>query len=46
MSQAFSYEAGAIGARLNFAIGYAVAQHTERPQWNPGDFFGRTFASD
>ncbi|HET6617608.1 MAG TPA: M28 family metallopeptidase [Gemmatimonadota bacterium] len=46
MSQAFSYEAGAIGARLNFAIGYAVAQRTERPRWNPGDFFGRTFASD
>ena len=46
MSQTFSYEAGAIGARLNFAIGYAVAQRIERPRWNPDDFFGRTFASD
>jgi hypothetical protein len=45
MSQPFSYEAGAIGARLNFAIGYAVAERSERPRWNPGDFFGRTFAS-
>lgn len=46
MSQPFSYEAGAIGARLNFAIGYAVAEGSERPRWNPGDFFGRTFASE
>ncbi|HET6362121.1 MAG TPA: M28 family metallopeptidase [Gemmatimonadota bacterium] len=46
MSQPFSYEAGAIGARLNFAIGYAVAQRTERPRWNEGDFFGRTFGSE
>jgi Zn-dependent M28 family amino/carboxypeptidase len=46
MSQPFSYEAGAVGARLNFLIGYAVAQQAERPQWNPGDFFGRTFASE
>ena len=46
MSQPFSYEAGAIGARLNFLIGYAVAQRAERPRWNPGDFFGRTFASE
>ena len=46
MSQPFSYEAGAIGARLNFAIGYAVAHNVERPQWNAGDFFGRTFDSE
>ncbi|HJR54023.1 MAG TPA: M28 family metallopeptidase [Gemmatimonadota bacterium] len=46
MSQPFSYEAGVVGARLNFTIGYAVAQHVERPRWNPGDFFGRTFASE
>ena len=46
MSQAFSYEAGAIGARLNFLMGYAVAQRADRPRWNPGDFFGRTFASE
>ena len=42
MTQPFSFEAGAIGARLNFAIGYAVAQRIERPRWNPGDFFDRT----
>lgn len=46
MSQQFSFEGGAIGARMNFLIGYAVAQETERPRWNDGDFFGRTFASE
>jgi hypothetical protein len=46
MSQSFSYEAGAIGARLNFLIGYGVAQRAERPRWTPGDFFGRTFAPE
>jgi len=43
MSQTFSFEAGATGARLNFLIGYDVAQQEDRPRWNPGDFFGRTF---
>ncbi|MGH9795523.1 MAG: M28 family metallopeptidase [Candidatus Acidiferrales bacterium] len=46
MSQPFSFEAGALGARFNFLIGYAVAQQTERPRWNEGDFFGETFASN
>lgn len=46
MSQPFSFEAGALGARFNFLIGYAVAQQTGRPRWNEGDFFGRTFASE
>lgn len=44
MSQPFSFDAGAIGARLNFLIGHAVAQRAERPRWNEGDFFGRSFA--
>ncbi len=46
MSQPLSFEAGALGARFNFLIGYTVAQQTERPRWNPGDFFGRTFANE
>lgn len=46
MSQSFSFEAGAIGARLNFLIGYGVAQETERPRWSEGDFFGRAFDRD
>ncbi len=44
MRQTFSFEAGATGARLNFLIGYEVAQQEERPHWNEDDFFGRTFA--
>ncbi|HEY1264167.1 MAG TPA: M28 family metallopeptidase [Terriglobales bacterium] len=28
-------------ARLNLAIAYEIAQQTERPRWNPGDFFER-----
>jgi len=23
------------------AVGYEVAQQTERPHWNPGDFFNK-----
>jgi hypothetical protein len=44
MSQSFDFEAGALGARFNFLIGYEVAEQDERPQWNAGDFFGKTFA--
>lgn len=44
MSQPLSFEAGTLGARFNFLIGYIVAQQEQRPRWNPGDFFGKTFA--
>lgn len=40
MSQAFDFESGARFARYEFLLGYLVAQKTERPVWNPGDFFG------
>jgi len=43
MSQPFDFEAGASHARLNFLTGWLVAQATERPAWNPGDFFGGLF---
>jgi hypothetical protein len=33
-------EEGAKYARFNFFVGYLVAQKTERPTWNKGDFFG------
>jgi hypothetical protein len=26
---------------VNLAVGYEVAQQTERPHWNHGDFFGK-----
>jgi hypothetical protein len=34
------FEEGAKYARFNFLVGYLVAQKTERPTWNKGDFFG------
>jgi hypothetical protein len=40
MSQPFDFESGAKYARYNFFLGYLVAQKTEKPAWNPGDFFG------
>lgn len=44
MSQTFDFDAGALGARFNFLIGYEVAQQDAPPRWNGGDFFGNTFA--
>jgi hypothetical protein len=32
--------------RLDLAIGYEIAQQTERPQWNKGDFFEKFARSD
>nr|WP_262903385.1 M28 family peptidase [Hymenobacter psoromatis] len=37
------WEAGAQYVRLNFLIGYQVAQGVGRPTWNKGDFFGVRF---
>ncbi|HET9505733.1 MAG TPA: M28 family peptidase [Hymenobacter sp.] len=39
----FDWDAGAQYARLNFLIGYQVAQAARRPSWNKGDFFGARF---
>ena len=43
LSQQISFSGAAVGARLNFLIGYSVAQADERPRWLPGDFFGKAF---
>ncbi|MGE3277944.1 MAG: M28 family metallopeptidase [Vicinamibacterales bacterium] len=43
MSQAFDFGAGADHARVNFLTGWQVAQETQRPTWNDGDFFGKLF---
>jgi len=40
MNQSFLFEEGAKYARFNFLVGYFVAQKTQRPTWNKGDFFG------
>ncbi len=39
----FDWAAGAQYVRLNFLIGYQVAQGVGRPTWNAGDFFGVRF---
>jgi len=39
----FDWAAGVQYARLNFLIGYQVAQAPARPRWNKGDFFGVRF---
>lgn len=44
MNQPLDYEAAAKYTRLNFALGFAVANEDARPTWNPGDFFGKAFA--
>lgn len=33
-------------AAANMLVGLAIANAAERPQWNAGDFFGRTFGPD
>ncbi|HWR15202.1 MAG TPA: M28 family metallopeptidase [Terriglobales bacterium] len=43
MSQPLSFEAAARFTRLNYAIGYAIANMNSRPNWNPGDYFGKVF---
>ncbi|HYG63902.1 MAG TPA: M28 family metallopeptidase, partial [Thermoanaerobaculia bacterium] len=40
MDQPMHLESGVKFARLNFLIGYDVAQADQPPTWNPGDFFG------
>lgn len=44
MSQQFYFDSAAKSTRLSFLVGYEVAQQTERPTWNSGDFFGTKFA--
>jgi len=43
MTQPIVWEAGVKFAKFNFLIGQLVANATERPRWNDGDFFGKTF---
>ena len=44
LTQPVHYPTAARFAAFAFAVGYAVAMETERPQWNAQDFFGRAFA--
>jgi hypothetical protein len=44
MNQRLNFVAAARSTRMNFLVGYLASQNEERPKWNPGDFFGKTFA--
>jgi Zn-dependent M28 family amino/carboxypeptidase len=44
MKQPYDFNAAVKYTRLNFALGYAVANQDQRPEWKPGDFFGLTFS--
>ena len=44
MSQSFDFESGARFATYAFFVGSVVAQKTEKPAWNPADFFGEKYA--
>jgi hypothetical protein len=41
ITNGFNFEAATTYVRLNFLISYSIAQTTERPAWNEGDFFGK-----
>jgi Zn-dependent M28 family amino/carboxypeptidase len=43
MNQAFDFESGARFATYAFLLGHIVAQKTEKPAWNPRDFFGEKY---
>jgi hypothetical protein len=43
LSQSFDYGSAQRFARLNYLVGHQVANRSERPTWNAGDFFGATF---
>jgi len=44
MSQDMDIESGARFVRMQFLLGLEVANAADPPTWNPGDFFGETFA--
>lgn len=39
MNQPLDFNAAAKCTRVDFAVGYEIAQQGERPRWNAGDFF-------
>ena len=43
MNQAFDFDSGAKFARYALVLGYLVAEKTEKPAWNLGDFFGEHY---
>ena len=45
MKQPLDFGAATKCVRVNFAVGYEVAQETARPQWNDNDFFLQKFGA-
>ena len=45
MDQPLNYESGAKATKLNFLVGYEVAQQNSVPAWNKDDFFGQKFGA-
>jgi len=43
MNQPFDFTAATMHAKVNFLIGYYVANEAASPAWNKGDFFGQKF---
>ncbi len=43
MKEPWDFDSAVKATRLNFLVGFEVAQQLERPAWNPGDFFGDKF---
>ncbi|WP_416306877.1 M28 family metallopeptidase [Neptunicella sp. SCSIO 80796] len=43
MNQEFNWKAAKKFAEVNLQIGTTIANQAERPKWNDGDFFGKTF---
>jgi hypothetical protein len=43
MSQPMDLNASVEFMRINFLVGYDIAQDPRRPMWKPGDFFGENF---
>jgi hypothetical protein len=39
MNQPLDFNAAVKCTRVDLAVGYEIAQQTERPRWNKGDFF-------
>lgn len=44
--ESFNFDAAITYVKLNYLIGYMVANTKARPVWNTGDFFGETFGGN
>jgi hypothetical protein len=45
MDQVLDYDSAARASRVNFLVGFEIAQQDAAPVWNKGDFFGEEFGT-